>query len=79
MIHSGITLLTFASTTLLVISLGMLAYDWVFRYHFAIKDRLNELSDASEDQHDFAVQRHRAAAQSDTPWHHVPGRNGCTI
>ena len=41
---SSITLLTFASTTLLVVSLGMLAYEWCFRYRFEMRERLREVS-----------------------------------
>ena len=48
MTSSFITLLTFSSVTLLVISIGMLAYDWIFRYRFAVNDRLKELSGSGD-------------------------------
>jgi tight adherence protein B len=44
MSESWITLLTFISASLLAISLGALLYDWLFRYRFAVRERLKELS-----------------------------------
>ena len=43
-----ITLLTFASTSLLVVSLGLLAYDWMFRYRFDVQERLKELANPTD-------------------------------
>ena len=43
--ESWIALLTFVSASLLTISLGTLIYDWLFRYRFAVRERLRELSD----------------------------------
>jgi tight adherence protein B len=43
--ESWIALLTFVSASLLTISLGTLLYDWLFRYRFAVRDRLKTLSD----------------------------------
>src|ERR1043165_7632367 len=42
--ESWIALLTFVSASLLTISLGTLVYDWLFRYRFAVRERLKELS-----------------------------------
>lgn len=42
---SWISLLTFAATSLFIVSVGMFAYEWVFRYRFEIHDRLKEFSD----------------------------------
>jgi len=42
--ESWTALLTFVSITMLTISLGMLAYDWLFRYRIAVRDRIKELS-----------------------------------
>lgn len=45
---SWITLLTFVSITLLVLSLGSLVYDGFFRYRLAVRGRLKGLSDAGD-------------------------------
>jgi tight adherence protein B len=44
---SWITLLTFAATSLLIVSLATLIYDWLFRYRFAVRERLKDLSGES--------------------------------
>jgi tight adherence protein B len=41
---SSITLLTFAATALLVVSVGSLAYDYFFRYRVLLRERISELS-----------------------------------
>jgi tight adherence protein B len=40
-----IAMLTFVSASLLALSLGTLVYDWLFRYRFAVRERLKQLSD----------------------------------
>jgi tight adherence protein B len=55
MIPSWVTFLTFASITLLVLSLSMLAYDWIFRYRFAVQERLRELSDEGNGDHSVSL------------------------
>jgi tight adherence protein B len=66
MTSSWITLLTFSSVTLLVISVGMLAYDWVFRYRFAVNDRLKELSGAGDADHAISLFKDIARLRSQT-------------
>jgi hypothetical protein len=41
--HNLITLSTFAATTLLVISVVSIVYDWLFRYRLAVRQRIREL------------------------------------
>jgi tight adherence protein B len=41
---SSLTLMTFASTALLVVSLGMLLYDGVFRYRAVVRERMKSLA-----------------------------------
>lgn len=41
--HNIITICTFAATTLLVISVVSLVYDWLFRYRLAVRERLRAL------------------------------------
>jgi tight adherence protein B len=40
---SSVTLMTFAATVLFVVSLGMLLYDWIFRYRAVVRDRMKSL------------------------------------
>ena len=51
--HNIITICTFAATTLLVISIVSLVYDWLFRYRLAVRDRLRELE--GDDGDDDAI------------------------
>jgi tight adherence protein B len=39
----SITLLTFVSTVMLVISIGSLAYDWLLKYRLLVRERLHDL------------------------------------
>jgi tight adherence protein B len=43
--ETWIAMLTFVSASLLALSLGTLVYDWLFRYRFAVRERLKQLSD----------------------------------
>jgi tight adherence protein B len=44
MIISSMTLMTSVSTVLLVVSLGMLLYDWMFRYRAVVRERMKSLA-----------------------------------
>ena len=77
MTSSWITLLTFSSVTLLVISVGMLAYDWIFRYRFAVNDRLRELSAPATPTRRSRCSRTSPACGVRSSSKRVPGVNGC--
>jgi tight adherence protein B len=53
--ESWIALLTFVSVSLLAISLGTLLYDWLFRYRFAVRERLREFSDKDNGNRSVSV------------------------
>lgn len=46
---SSVTLFTFISITLLVLSVGMLAYDWKLRYRFEVQERLQALQTENDE------------------------------
>lgn len=47
---SWITLLSFVSAFLLILSLGTLLYEWLFRYRLAVRERLHELAGSDTQQ-----------------------------
>jgi tight adherence protein B len=50
MSESWIAVLVFISTSLLIMSVGALAYDWLFGYRTAVLDRVKELSGEKSDE-----------------------------
>jgi tight adherence protein B len=55
MTYNLITLSTFAATTLLVISVVSLLYDWLFRYRLVVRERLRELERDGEDEDELSL------------------------
>jgi tight adherence protein B len=54
---SSITILTFISVSLLTLCVGMLIYDWFFRYRLALQERLKELSGELGDNREISLFR----------------------
>jgi tight adherence protein B len=56
---SYLTLMTFASTALLVVSLGMLLYDWMFRYRAVVRERMKSLAMQDVPEHNIYLFKNR--------------------
>jgi tight adherence protein B len=52
---SWVTSLTFISVSLLTLSIATLVYDWLFRYRFAVRERLKELSGEASGHHEVLL------------------------
>jgi tight adherence protein B len=55
MTMSSVTILTFVSVSLLTLCVGLLVYDWFFRYRLAVQERLKDLSGELGGNREFSL------------------------